>query len=74
MIDHMNGHYRMLDSTTFVDALTEFREKATPTETLVVGTEDEIVELSRRVRLGATEIDKRRARRKQQAQSRRQNR
>lgn len=40
----------------------------------VEATADQVAELSRRVRLGATEVERRRARRKSQAASRRRNR
>lgn len=43
-------------------------------EVMVWGTDEEMVELSRRVRLGAAELDKRKKRRKAQKQSRKLNR
>lgn len=74
MIDAMSGSYRMLDGADVAAALAQWRELASPNEVLVHGSEAEIAELSRRVKLGASEIERRKARRRQQSASRRANR
>ena len=69
-----NGNYRMLEAASLGSAV-DYLERNGPAGTiLAVGTEDEIRELAHRVRLGAAEIEARRARRKAQRASRKANR
>ena len=77
MMDPFTGDAQMLDAREFTAALREldaFNEQEGATRVLVHGTEDEITEMSRRIRLGNDELERRRRRRSQQKDSRRRNR
>lgn len=70
MMDPETGDYRLIEN---LEAALRAEAEA-KNELLLVGTEQQIEDLSRRVKLGNAELDRRARRRKQQRQSRKQNR
>lgn len=75
MNSHTGEYFKLPETLTGVEQIDAARQALGVEDPVILhGTDEAVAELSRRVKLGAAELDRRSKRRKQQAESRRRNR